>query len=159
MTPATVKPERASHRSWPLCTLLAAALGLAAGCAGHASSRVEVSGAWARPTTPGAAAAAAYLVLQSAAGDELIGVSVAPSVARFAQVHETLRDAATGELRMRHAARIALPAGERVEFAPGRRHVMLLELAQPLAAGDTFALALTFARARPETVRVPVRDE
>jgi periplasmic copper chaperone A len=145
--------------------LLAAALVLLAGCGAPASGpapRVVVTDAWARATAGQASAGAAYVTLQSPGGDRLVGLGVSPAVARFTQMHETVRRrAANGasEVGMRHVESIALPRGERVAFAPGQRHIMLLELARPLAVGDTFALALAFERARPETVRVPVRDE
>jgi copper(I)-binding protein len=123
---------------------------------------VRVTDAWARATSGAAGAGAVYLTLESRTGDRVIGVSVPASVARFAQMHETVRTpgaGGVGELGMRHVGQVELPPGKRIAFAPGQRHIMLLELAHPLVAGDSFALALEFERARPETVRVPVRDE
>jgi copper(I)-binding protein len=145
--------------------LLAAIAVLVTGCASRSpetSGRVRISDPWARATAGAATAGAAYVTLESPGGDRLVGVGVLPSVARFAQMHETVREpgaGGNGELRMRHVEAVELPAGEPVEFAPGRRHIMLLELARPLAAGDTIVLALAFERAAPETARVPVRDE
>jgi hypothetical protein len=145
--------------------LLLSALALLAGCGTPASGpapRVVVTDAWARATAGQASAGAVYATLQSPGGDRLVGVGVPLAVARFAQMHETVRTrAANGasEVSMRHVEAIALPPGQRVAFAPGQRHIMLLELGHPLAVGDTFTLALAFERARPETVRVPVRDE
>ncbi len=142
----------------------AALLALGAGCAPQAQgpSSVRVSEAWARASAGEAAAGAVYMTLESPQGDRLLAVSVPASVARFAQIHETARTPSAtgpGELRMRHIESMDLPPGERVTFAPGQRHVMLLELARPLAVGDTIALALAFEQASPETIRVPVRDE
>jgi hypothetical protein len=145
--------------------LLPVALALLAGCGAPASGpapRVEVTEAWARATAGQASAGAVYVTLRSPGGDRLVGLGVSGAVARFAQMHETVRRrAANGasEVSMRHVESIELPRGKRVAFAPGQRHIMLLELARPLAVGDTFALALAFEHARPETVRVPVRDE
>ena len=144
---------------------LAAVLLLSAGCGPRSPgpiSAVRVSNPWARATAGAAAAGAVYLTLESAGGDRLLAVTVPPAVARFAQMHETVRTPGPGgvsELRMRHVEQVELPPGARTAFAPGQRHIMLLELAHPLAAGDTFALALAFAHAAPETVHVPVRDE
>ena len=145
--------------------LVPAALALLAGCGAPASgpaSRVVVTEAWSRATTGLASAGAVYVTLESPGGDRLVGLGVPLSVARFAQLHETVRErGANGatELRMRHVDSIVLPAGERVAFVPGERHIMLIVLAHPLAVGDTFALVLAFQRATPETVRVPVRGE
>jgi copper(I)-binding protein len=53
---------------------------------------------------------------------------------------------------------LELPAGETVALEPGGYHIMLLELAEPLVAGDTFELTLTFREAGEQTVTVEVRD-
>lgn len=143
-----------------LCVI--AALALATGCGPRSAGParvVSVTGAWARASAGAASAGAAYFTIESPRDDRLVGVAVPASVARFAQVHETVRSGPAGELEMRHVEAVRLPAGERVAFTPGQRHVMLLELVRPLAVGDTFDLAIAFQRARPETVRVPVRDE
>jgi copper(I)-binding protein len=41
-----------------------------------------------------------------------------------------------GITQMEHVARLDIPAGERVELAPGGYHVMLVGLTEPLEAGD-----------------------
>jgi copper(I)-binding protein len=43
---------------------------------------------------------------------------------------------------MRAVPGIELPAGKTVELKPGGLHVMLMDLKQPLAAGDSVALTL-----------------
>ena len=53
---------------------------------------------------------------------------------------------------------LALVADETVEFAPGGYHVMLLDLAEPLAIGDEFELILEFAERDDVTVSVPVQE-
>lgn len=62
-------------------------------------------------------------------------------------------------MQMRPVASIALPAGTLVELKPGGYHIMLLELAAPLEVGSDIAVTLTFAKAPPVTVQVPVRDD
>ena len=42
---------------------------------------------------------------------------------------------------------LPLPAGETVALAPGGNHLMLLGVKEPLVAGDTVALTLTFEAA------------
>jgi len=53
---------------------------------------------------------------------------------------------------------VELPAGETVALEPGGYHIMLLQLAEPLVAGDTFDVTLTFEYAPEQTVTVEVRD-
>ena len=45
-------------------------------------------------------------------------------------------------MKMRAIPGIELPAGKTVELKPGGLHVMLMDLKQPLAAGDSVALTL-----------------
>jgi hypothetical protein len=47
--------------------------------------------------------------------------------------------------------------GERVEFAPGGLHVMLMGLRAPLKDKQVFELELLFEAAGPRKVRVVVR--
>lgn len=54
---------------------------------------------------------------------------------------------------------LAIPSGRDVVLGPGGYHVMLQDLAHPLAAGDSFPLVLHFQRAGDETVDVEVRDD
>jgi hypothetical protein len=59
---------------------------------------------------------------------------------------------------MRPVERIELPAGETVALEPGGYHIMLLELVEPLVAGDTFEVTLMFENTPDQTVTVEVRD-
>jgi len=49
-----------------------------------------------------------------------------------------------------------LPAEEAVALAPGGNHLMLLGVKEPLVAGDTVALTLTFATSAPVEVTATV---
>jgi hypothetical protein len=60
-------------------------------------------------------------------------------------------------MSMRRVDGIDLPAGREVTLSPGASHIMLVDLARPLVAGDTLRLTLTFEKAGPLAVRVPVR--
>jgi copper(I)-binding protein len=50
-------------------------------------------------------------------------------------------------MKMRPVAGIDIPAGGEVALGSGGYHVMLIDLARPLAAGDKVPLTLTFERA------------
>jgi hypothetical protein len=119
---------------------------------------VAVSAAWARSSPAGVTAGAAYVTLESAVDDELIGVEVPADVAAAVEIHETVADTGA-EMTMRRVSTVDLPSGEAVVFEPGGLHMMLLELAAPLESGSTFALMLTFATAEPQTVAVEILDE
>lgn len=59
-------------------------------------------------------------------------------------------------MTMRPVDSIELPAGETVKLEPGGYHVMLLELAAPLTAGQTFPVTLTFEEAGTQEDRKSV---
>ena len=123
-----------------------------------AGEAITVIDAWARTTPAGASTGAVYLALTSTEDDALQGVTVEPSVARTAQLHVTMRDAA-GTSTMHALEALALPAGETVVLAPNGDHVMLVDLAAPLAAGATLSATLQFAEAPDQDVTVTVRDD
>lgn len=118
---------------------------------------VEITDPWARTTPTGATIGAAYFVVESAAADTMEGASVDTSIAAGTQLHMTTDD--DGTMTMEEMAGIELAAGEPATLEPAGTHVMLVDLAEPLTAGDTFELTLQFAEADDEVVTVEVRDE
>lgn len=63
-------------------------------------------------------------------------------------------DMSGGMMTMRQISSIPVPAGATVTLEPGGLHMMLIDLAAPLVAGESFELTLEFASGA--TVRVPV---
>ena len=119
-----------------------------------ADDGVMVHEAWARASPGGATTGAAYVTLMGGAQpDSLVGVST--PVAATAAVHETSND--NGVMKMRAVQSVAIPPGKMVTFAPGGYHIMMTGLKQPLTAGQTFPMTLSFAHAAPVTVDVQVR--
>jgi len=47
-------------------------------------------------------------------------------------------------MKMRAVPALELPAGQLVELKPGGLHVMLMDLKQPIKAGDKLVLTLVF---------------
>jgi hypothetical protein len=138
--------------------LVAASLGCGAQPPAGPAHGVRVSAAWARPTPPGAKAAAAYFTLESAEGDTLSGAESADSLTNAAELHEMFHDA-KGGMGMRALASLAVPPHGRVTLAPGGTHLMLTGLRRALVAGDTLVLRLRFAAAGAQILRVPVQED
>ena len=133
------------------------ALALVAGAApamAQTKSGIEVDAAWARATPGSARDTAAYLKIanKGSAPDRLVGV--ASPIAAKADLHETKTE--NGVMRMRPVTALTLAPGQTVELKPSGEHIMLTGLAQPLKAGDSFALTLKFEKAGdvPVTVKV-----
>lgn len=61
-----------------------------------------------------------------------------------------------GEMEMVEVGRIDLPAGETVALEPGGYHIMLLDVEEPLEAGDEIEVTLEFEKAGSTTITVPV---
>ncbi len=119
---------------------------------------VVVEQPWARATPPGAHMGAIYMKLKSETGDRLLGAAVPHSVAREAQIHETIPSAdGGGAMEMRRVDSLEIPAGKPVALEPGGFHVMLLDLRRPLTAGQRVRVKLRFEHAGTRTVEADVR--
>lgn len=84
--------------------------------------------------------------------DELLAVSTA--VAGVAELHRTEHEG--GVMKMEPVDALTVPAGARIDLAPGSYHVMLLELREQLLPGDRIDVTLRFRYAGEMTVRAEV---
>ncbi len=130
------------------------AVGLLASAAAHGqTTAVRAERPWARATAPQQKVGGAYVTLTSPVDDRLLGAS--SPVAGRAEVHEMTMDG--GVMRMREqTAGVALPAGTPVALAPGGYHIMLMDLRQPLVAGQVIVVQLRFQHAPPMQLEVRV---
>ena len=127
-----------------------------AGAAGAAAAGpLTVTDAWIRATPPGAPTAAAYLTIANAgAADRLLGG--ATPAARAVELHAHVEDG--GLHRMQRLAEVVVPAGAVVHLEPAGLHLMLVDIAAPLAAGTRVLLTLRFASAGQIELEIPVVD-
>ena len=132
---------------------LACALALAS-CSAP-GPKISAHDAWARETGS-ADSAAAYVVIDNKGGaDELVGAKASIGEA---MIHTSAMDG--GVMRMRPVAEgdgLSVPSNGKLTLGPGGTHVMIMDLKNPLRAGDHFDLTLLFAKARPERVTVTVK--
>ena len=108
-----------------------------------------VQDTWARQV-PGSDVAAVYLTLRNPTAKPITVVGVESSVAEHAMIHETRTEG--GQSRMRPHEQLVVAPGETVTFAPGGLHVMLHDVKQPVAVGQTIQLVLLLA----DGSRIPV---
>jgi copper(I)-binding protein len=114
---------------------------------------IQVTGAMCRPTPAGRQMTGCYLTLTTTTADRL--VSVTSPAANLVQIHESRIE--SGMMMMNELKEgLPLPAGETVALAPGGNHLMLLGVKEPLVAGDTVALTLTFEASPPVEVTATV---
>jgi copper(I)-binding protein len=118
-----------------------------------AAQKVQIANALCRPTPVGRQATGCYLTLTAVADDRL--VSVSSPVAGRIEIHESRME--SNMMMMRELKEgVHLPAGETVELKPGGSHIMLLAVTEPLKAGDSVPLTLTFASAAPIDITAAV---
>lgn len=120
-------------------------------------AEASIQDAWARATVPGQPVGAAYMKISSPTATRLVKIET--EAAKQVQVHNMhVHD---GVMKMREHGQLDIPAGQTVELAPGGMHVMLIGLKNPLMAGETFTMKMTFQDAKNATstsvVAVPVR--
>ncbi len=133
-----------------------ALLGLATFASAHdyTLQSLSIGHPYARATAPGAPAGGAYLTIENKGSTPDTLVAVKSPVAT-AQIHEMSMDGNVMKMRELPGG-LAIPAGGKVTLAPGGYHVMLMNLKQPLVAGQSFPLTLTFAKAGSIDVDVHV---
>ena len=136
---------------------LAVSLAVAGACAqDYAAGDIRITHVYATPTPPGARIGAAYLSArnQGSQDDRLIGAA-SPAAARV-EVHNG-EIGTDGVMRMREIEAVPMPAGSTTGMKPGGgEHLMLMDLARPLVAGESFPMTLEFERGGKVEVRVAV---
>ncbi len=120
-----------------------------------AEKGIEVHEIWMRPVAQGENGAV-YFVMHNHASeaDELVGVST--DSAEAAEMHESKMNGDIME--MRQVESIPLEAYAEIDFAPGKFHIMLVNLKKDLNVGDEIQLTLHFKNFEDINVMVPVRD-
>lgn len=122
-----------------------------------AHAQTTVTDPWVRGTVAQQKATGMFAKISSAQGGRLVAAS--SPAAGVVEIHEMAMDG--NVMRMRAIGALDLPAGKTVALEPGGYHVMLIDLVQPLAAGQTVPVTLVIegADGKRETVEVqaPVR--
>ncbi len=128
------------------------AFGAAAFAADGNPLRIEQP--WAAETPPAAHTGAAYLsIVNGGEADRLLGAK-AEGVGHV-ELHTTTMDG--GVMRMRKVEVLEVPGGTTTVLEPGGIHIMLIDLKQPLHAGQSVPLTLEFEKAGALQVQVPIR--
>ena len=135
--------------------ILLLAVALVSGRLAHsAPAQLAVSDAVIRlGVVPGRPAAGYFTLSGGAQPDRLLGV--ASSVARV-EMHETIM--ANGRMRMAPMKMVDVPAGGRIAFAPGGKHLMIFGLPAGVTPGSEVRLVLTFETAGAVPVTASARS-
>ncbi|MDP1738576.1 MAG: copper chaperone PCu(A)C [Caulobacter sp.] len=123
--------------------------------AAAATAGITVSDAWSRPAAQGGNGAGyATLANRAAKADTLVAAS--SPVAQRIEIHESMIMGGQAMMHPRPGG-LAIPANGAASLKPGGWHLMLMGLKQPLKAGETFPVTLTFKKAGKVEVVFTVR--
>lgn len=120
----------------------------------HAEGPITVKEPYARATIGQAKVSAAYMTIETTGGPDRL-VAAASPVAGTVELHTHLHEG--GVMKMRQVEAIDVAPGKPAKLETGGLHVMLMDLKQPLKAGETIPLTLTFEKAGKLELEVPVR--
>lgn len=117
---------------------------------------VTIEDAWVKAADEGMSAA--FGVLENSGDTDVTVVSVASDASSMLELHETVENEA-GEMVMREIeGGFVLPAGAEFVLEPGANHIMLMDLTEPLKAGDEATFTLTFSDDSTYEFTAPVKD-
>ncbi|MDR7034391.1 copper chaperone PCu(A)C [Mesorhizobium sp. BE184] len=108
--------------------------------------QLDIDHPWSRATPPGASVAGGYFTVANEGSTPDRLVSISSDISEKAEMHEmTVKD---GVMTMRPVqGGLEVPAGGKLELAPGGYHLMFIGLKQAPKAGEKFAATLTFEKA------------
>ena len=127
-------------------------------CDQSPAGQVTVVESWIRPTPEGRPMSAAYLTVCNRSDTNLILTGVEATIAQTVELHETTRDR-DGVASMAPVDTIEIAPGGSVSLEPGGKHIMLIGVKEPIAAGDDVNLTLQFEAAPSIDLSVKARDE
>jgi periplasmic copper chaperone A len=102
------------------------------------AAQVTISDPWVRATVPSQRAAGVFMEIKADASARIVGGST--TAAAKVEIHEMTHD--NGVMRMRAIPGIEVSAGQTLSLKPGGYHFMLIDLTQPIKAGDAVPITL-----------------
>lgn len=144
---------RTIHPALPL----AVALALSSCGGGRPEGNVAVRDAWARETVPGVQISAGYARIENGTNHAVRLTGAETPAAGQVELHSVTTE--NGVMQMRPVTEgLEIAVGQSVELRPGSYHLMLLDLRQPLRAGERLPVTLRFADGPPVRVDFPIRS-
>jgi len=142
------------------CVLLMALTGATASAIAAQAPRpktgaIAVHDAWVRVSTARRTSSSGYCRLENTTDTPVALIGIAAAGVGSAQVHTMVdRD---GQMSMHPVEKLPIPPHGAVDLAPGGTHIMLTDIARPLAIGSTLDLRFTFDNGSTQTVRAVIR--
>ncbi len=139
-----------------LMSMVASGMSQAAEKIAEKATTLKLEHAWVREVPPTAENSAGYIsIVNTGAADHLL--SVESPAAKITEMHEMKME--NGVMEMNHLPCVDIPAGKTLNFEPGGMHIMLLNLKQPLKAGDQVPMTFEFEKAGKITINATVEKK
>lgn len=124
----------------------------------QAAASVEVSEAWVRATegAKDTSMTAAFMVLDNTGSADIELVGASSEAAGRTELHEMAMQDGKSVMRKIEGG-LELRAGSGQLLQPGGNHVMLMDVAEPLAPGDEVSVILEFSDGSTHEVNAPVK--
>ena len=116
-----------------------------AGMAATAAAQIKVENAWVRATVAGQQSTGAFMKITSPEPVRLLSVST--PVAKTSEIHEMKLVGEVMKMRA-HPDGVDIPANTPLELKSGGYHLMMMEMDQPIKAGEVVPLQLQFTNAK-----------
>lgn len=121
----------------------------------QAAPPLKVSDAWVAEGPPVASVLAGYLTIENPGSRDITITAARCPDFRAVEIHEMRM--AGGMMEMRQLETLVIPAGGRVELAPGGFHLMLIKPNKVFRAGDTVTVTLQLDDGQSLAVPMPVK--
>lgn len=122
---------------------------------GHKDGGIVVKNAWVREAPPVSPVLAGYMVIENHTDKNQELTYVKSSAFQKIEIHKTVHK--DGMATMESQNSLNIDAERSVELKPGETHLMLINPANPLKAGDTVTFVLTFSNGSKSIVSAPVK--
>jgi len=118
---------------------------------------INISLPFTRATLPNAPVAGGFLTIENTGTEPDRLISATSDIANDTQIHEMAMEGDVMKMRQLVDG-LEIPAGETVVLAPGGFHIMFMGLNQTLVEGETVVVTLTFEKAGPVEILLPVES-
>lgn len=122
----------------------------------HAPCTPGIVAPWVRMAPAAMPMAAGYLVIENTCHHAITLTNATSSDFGSVTLHESRIE--NGVSTMRAVTGLTVAAGRRVQFAPGSYHLMLMQPARTLRAGDQVRVTFRLREGGTLTADLPVRD-
>ena len=124
-----------------------------------AHKNIVITNPWIRVVPPGSANTAAYMRIRSVGvADTLLKASVPSSFAKMTELHLSMMDPATGQMKMVQQKSIAIPRNATRQLRMGSYHLMIMGLVNGVTAGQKVPVTLVFKKAGTVRVTAPAME-